>query len=196
MATDVQATLDKADSAIQSADLGALASKDQVEYADLNQDLQDYFEGIEGRIGDLDRLSTEAQGDLASAINEVYDMVSGNISAIEDLQMNDHFHNNKDQLDTYDKTQTELLAAADATAKSYVDGLENGQVKTNKESIGTLTNLETSAKSDLVTAINEVYAYADGNASDIGTLQDKVQALESVSYVEITADEIDAMFEA
>ena len=82
------------------------------------------------------------------------------------------------------------------TIDTKVAALENGQVKTNKEAIGTLTNLETTAKSDLVAAINEAFTYADNNASDIGTLQTKVQALESVSYVEITAAEIDAMFEA
>ena len=69
-------------------------------------------------------------------------------------------------------TRTEI-AAAEQAAKDYADSLADnydaagtaatkvleladGQVKTNKEAIGTMDNLETTAKSDLVTALNEV----------------------------------------
>lgn len=69
-------------------------------------------------------------------------------------------------------TRTEISAAEQA-AKDYADSLADnydavgtaatkvqeladGQVKTNKEAIGTMDNLETTAKGDLVTAINEV----------------------------------------
>lgn len=69
-------------------------------------------------------------------------------------------------------TRTEI-AAAEKNAKDYSDSLaENydaagtaatkvgeladGQVKTNTDHIGTMDNLETAAKNDLVTAINEV----------------------------------------
>lgn len=45
---------------------------------------------------------------------------------------------------------------AAGTAATKVQELADGQVKTNKEAIGTMGNLETTAKSDLVTAINEV----------------------------------------
>lgn len=45
---------------------------------------------------------------------------------------------------------------AAGTAATKVQELADGQVKTNKESIGTMDNLETTAKADLVTAINEV----------------------------------------
>lgn len=48
------------------------------------------------------------------------------------------------------------LADAKEYADTQVDGLAKGQVKTNKEAIGTLESLDTTAKSDLVTAINEV----------------------------------------
>lgn len=69
-------------------------------------------------------------------------------------------------------TRTEIAAAeknakdyADSLAENYdaagtattkVNELANGQVKTNTEHIGTMDNLETTAKSNLVTAINEV----------------------------------------
>jgi hypothetical protein len=51
-------------------------------------------------------------------------------------------------------------ATAESNAKGYADqkvgALADGQVKTNKEAIGVLENLGTTAKSDLVNAINEV----------------------------------------
>ena len=45
---------------------------------------------------------------------------------------------------------------AAGTAATKVQELADGQVKTNTEHIGTMDNLETTAKADLVTAINEV----------------------------------------
>lgn len=48
------------------------------------------------------------------------------------------------------------LADAKEYADTQVDALAQGQVKINKEAIGTLESLDTTAKSDLVTAINEV----------------------------------------
>ena len=65
------------------------------------------------------------------------------------------------------------ISAAEQAAKDYADGLAenydaagtaatkvqelaNGQVKTNTEHLGTMGSLETTAKGDLVTAINEV----------------------------------------
>lgn len=45
---------------------------------------------------------------------------------------------------------------AAGTAATKVQELADGQVKANKEAIGTMDNLETTAKSDLVTALNEV----------------------------------------
>lgn len=45
---------------------------------------------------------------------------------------------------------------AAGTAATKVQELADGQVKANKEAIGTLDNLETTAKNDLVVAINEV----------------------------------------
>lgn len=45
---------------------------------------------------------------------------------------------------------------AAGTAATKVQELADGQVKTNAEHIGTMDNLETTAKSDLVNAINEV----------------------------------------
>lgn len=52
----------------------------------------------------------------------------------------------------------EVLAATDpaGTAATKVQELADGQVKANKEAIGSLESLETTSKNDLVNAINEV----------------------------------------
>lgn len=52
-----------------------------------------------------------------------------------------------------------------------IDALESGSEDIQSE-IGTLTNLTTSAKTDVVSAINEVDSHADANATNIGTLSD------------------------
>lgn len=94
-----------------------------------------------------------------------------------------------EELKVYDGKLKEKIAADDATAlsaaKGYADSLAdnydpagtaqtkvtelaNGQVKTNKDdistlktSVGTLANLDTTAKSNLVEAVNEVFAQVD-----------------------------------
>lgn len=57
---------------------------------------------------------------------------------------------------------------------SEVYGLEDEQVRdnveTNTNAIGTLANLETTAKTNLVSAINEVKSEADSNKTAIGNL--------------------------
>lgn len=62
----------------------------------------------------------------------VFDSVTGKVikgAGVQIASLNDaiakaHDHDNKAQLDTYDKTQSELLDAAKAEAQSIVDGLE------------------------------------------------------------------------
>ena len=91
-------------------------------------------------------------------------------------------------------TRTEI-AAAEKAAKDYADSLADnydaagtaatkvqeladGQVKTNKEAIGTMDNLETTAKSDLVTAINEVRnAVSVGGTAAAMTMEEKTTGL-------------------
>ena len=63
---------------------------------------------------------------------------------------------------------------AAGTAATKVQELADGQVKTNKEAIGTMDNLETTAKSDLVTAINEVRnAVSAGGTAAAITMEEK-----------------------
>lgn len=67
---------------------------------------------------------------------------------------------------------------AAGTAATKVNELANGQVKTNTEHIGTMDNLETSAKADLVTAINEVRnAVSAGGTAAAITLTEQTTGL-------------------
>ena len=52
-----------------------------------------------------------------------------------------------------------------------IDTLESGS-ETLQGEIGTLTNLTTSAKTNVVSAVNEVDSHADTNSANIGTLSD------------------------
>ena len=87
------------------------------------------------------------------------------------------------------------ISAAEKAAKDYADGLAdnydpagtavskvnelaNGQVKTNTEHIGTMDNLETTAKGDLVTALNEVRnAVSAGGTAAALTMEEKTTGL-------------------
>ncbi len=87
------------------------------------------------------------------------------------------------------------ISAAEKAAKDYADGLAdnydaagtastkvqelaNGQVKTNTEHIGTMDNLETTAKGDLVNAINEVRnAVSAGGTAAAITMEEKSTGL-------------------
>ena len=77
-------------------------------------------------------------------------------------------------LPTHTPVGSDYLAVEDisVTGKATVDDVVAAaeQVQTNKSAIGVLSSLTTSAKSNLVAAINEVDAHADTNATDIATL--------------------------
>lgn len=67
---------------------------------------------------------------------------------------------------------------AAGTAATKVQELADGQVKTNAEHIGTMDNLETTAKTDLVNAINEVRnAVSAGGTAAAITMEEKTTDL-------------------
>lgn len=114
----------------------------------------------------------------------VFNSVTGKIvgnSGVQIASLNDaiakaHEHSNKAQLDTYDKTQTELLAAASETAQGLVDAAKSA--------------LETSidGKADKATTL-EGYGIADAyNKTEIDA---KVQTLTDNLNTKITGDEVD-----
>lgn len=68
---------------------------------------------------------------------------------------------------------------AAGTAQTKVNELANGQVKTNTEHIGTMDNLETTAKSDLVGAINEVRAAVSAGGTAAAITMETAEAPEA-----------------
>lgn len=163
LASDVQASLDKADAAAQDAtDKAAQALADAKTYVDGKD----------------------------TAMN----------TRVEALEAIDHDHSNKAKLDTYDKTQTELLAAAEATAKSYTDGKDSAMDTRVKALEGDhVTSSAFSQVKESVLALEGDHVTRDEYNSHEETLTDhdeRIVALEAVTYVEITAAEVDAMFDA
>lgn len=77
-------------------------------------------------------------------------------------------------LPTHTPVGSDYLAVEDssATGKATVNDVVAAatQVQTNKSAIGVLSSLTTSAKSNLVAAINEVDSHADANAAAISSL--------------------------
>lgn len=96
----------------------------------------------------------------------IFDAVTGkvikgsgiNISSINDVIAKSHEHTNKSILDTYDKTQTELLEASATTAQSKIDAykLTVDAALENKADISDIPNTYTQTEIDnLLTPITE-----------------------------------------
>lgn len=98
-----------------------------------NSDFMVVQANIDGAVTSSADVSTD--GELI-----VFDGVTGKVikrSGVQIASLNDaiakaHEHTNKTVLDSYDKTQAELLAAAASTAQGYVDAL-NGEMQTALE---------------------------------------------------------------
>lgn len=164
LSTEVQASLDKADAAAQDATDKAAAAESAAK---------------------------EHATNLNTAMN----------TRVEALEAIDHDHANATQLATYDKTQAELLAAAKSEAEGLIDGVDLSGIATNASNIdkleaslaegGATANAIADAKKAGTDAGSAVTTLENGK---VATLRADVDDLMSVSYVEITADEIDAMF--
>lgn len=164
LSTEVQASLDKADAAAQDATDKAAAAESAAK---------------------------EHATNLNTAMN----------TRVEALEAIDHDHANATQLATYDKTQAELLAAAKSEAEGLIDGVDLSGIATNASDIdkleaslaegGATANAIADAKKAGTDAGSAVTTLENGK---VATLRADVDDLMSVSYVEITAGEIDAMF--
>lgn len=120
------------------ADAGTYAGQ-TCETGDLIICLKDY-DSASASDADFMVVQANVDGSVTSAADAstdgnivVFDGITGRIirdSQVSIASLNDaiakaHTHTNKDILDTYDKSQTDLLAAAKAEAKSMVDTLAN-----------------------------------------------------------------------
>lgn len=104
---------------------------------------------------------------------------------VEALEAIDHDHSNKAKLDTYDKTQAELLAAANEYADSKVAGVDLSGIATNAADIDKLeaSLAEGGATANAIAAAHKAGTDAATAVSDL-----------AASLVEITAADINAMF--
>lgn len=114
----------------------------------------------------------------------VFDSVTGKVikgAGVQVASLNDaiakaHEHANKDQLDTYDKTQAELLAAAKAEAQGLVDAH------------ATAVNEALEGKADKATTL-EGYGITD--AYTITVIDNKLQVITENVNTKITGAEVD-----
>ena len=92
------------------------------------------------------------------AIEEKKFLGTAGVEALITNLRNEYNTGDSDTLDTAKNYADSLADNYDAagTAATKVQELADGQVKANTDHIGTMDNLETTAKSDLVNAINEV----------------------------------------
>lgn len=150
---------------------------------------------LDGKIGTLSNLTTDAKGSLVAAVNEVDAHADANTSALsgkvdkvagKGLSKNDFTDALKTKLDGIEagaevndvtsvagKTGAVTLAGGDVSYSdetTYAAGTVGAAVSGLKSDLGTLSSLTTTAKTNLVEAINEVDAHADANASAIASL--------------------------
>lgn len=214
LSTEVQASLDKADAAYTQEQVDKLVEDVEDQVYNLTKDV------IEPMGVDVEALKTslatggatanaiadakKAGTDASAHADELNNAMNTRVEALEAI---DHDHTNKTQLDSYDKTQTELLAAAKAEAEAYADskvaGVDLSGIATNAADIDKLEEslAEGGATATAIAKAQEDATNAMSFATSLSTgvvnpLREDVNALMSVNYVEITADEVDAMFTA
>ena len=157
----INASLDKADTALQKATADAA-------YADIAT------EGVASTastnaqqaltdIGTKSELTTTNKDNLVGAINELD-------AAMEGMATNDTIQGIQTDL-------TELEGKVDTNTTN---------IGTNTTHIGTVGNLSTTAKTDLVSAVNEVKTQADKGVSDAATAQSTADTAKSTADTALT----------
>lgn len=139
---------------------------------------------VQASLDKADAAAQDATDKAAQALADAKEHSTGLNTAmntrVEALEAIDHDHTNKAKLDTYDKTQTELLAAANAYADSKVSGVDLSGIATNASDIdkleaslaegGATANAIADAKKAGTDAQASVDAFAEITAADINTM--------------------------
>lgn len=156
---------------------------------DADEDLQDAIDTKQPIINDLDTIRSNAQaGKQASDTIATYgDIVTHDVDefataaqgelADTALQPGDNVSELVNDADYATKTEVSTAVSnhnSSNSAHSYIQGLISAEESRAEGVEGTLTNLTTSAKTNLVAAINEVDSHADTNANDISTINGKI----------------------
>lgn len=126
-------------------------------------------------------------GEAYDTLKELADLITENKELIDSLQELAGAHVRYDaaqELSPEQKTQarTNIGAADDADYQTT-----KTQVNTNKTAIGTLSGLSTTAKTNLVSAINEVKTQADKGVSDAATAKSTADTAQQTATAAQTA---------
>lgn len=162
---------------------------------------------------EVNQILNAAQLDSEDLANVIEVAIPDLNNRVKNLEAIDHEHANATQLATYDKTQTELLAAAkneavgldsemyqELEALIMANGSDIDKLEESLAEGGATATAIASANSNAINAMNKAANLENGviatNTSNIAGLRTDVDALKSVSYVEITAADINTMFAA
>ena len=156
---------------------------------------------VQASLNKADAAAQDATDKAAQALADAKEHANGLNTAmntrVEALEAIDHDHSNKAKLDSYDKTQAELLAAANAYADSKVAGVDLTGIATNAGDIDKLeaSLAEGGATANAIAEAKKAGTDAKDHADGLNTaMNTRVEALEAVTHTEITAAEITAMF--
>lgn len=142
---------------------------------------------VQASLDKADAAAQDATDKAAQALADAKEHATGLNTAmntrVEALEAIDHDHSNKAKLDTYDKTQTELLAAAKSEAQGLIGGVDLSGIATNAADIDKL-------EESLATGGATANAIAEAKKAG-----DDAQASVD-AFVEITAADINTMFAA
>lgn len=129
-------------------------------------------------------------GEAFDTLKELADLIEDNKELIESLQELAGAHIR------YDAAQ-ELSPEQKSQARSNIGAADNTEYQATKTAVGTLTNLTTSAKTDLVSALNEVKGQADKGVNDAATAKSAADAAQSTANTaKSTADTAQADVDA
>lgn len=103
-----------------------LCIKDYVEGSASNSDFMAVQANIDGAVtSDADAVSVGEVAVFNAVTGKVIGASGVQIASLNDAISKAHEHSNKEQLDSYDKTQEELLAAAATEAQSKIDAVQS-----------------------------------------------------------------------
>ena len=154
-----------------------------------DEDLQDAIDTKQPIINDLDTIRSNAQaGKQASDTIATYgDIVTHDVDefataaqgglADTALQPGDNVSELVNDADYATKTEVSKAVSNHNSSNSahlYIQGLISAEESRAEGVEGTLTNLTTSTKTNLVAAINEVDSHTDTNTSDISSINGKI----------------------
>ena len=167
LASDVQASLGLADSALQKAAADAAYAVKSTEQTATTA--SDNAQKALTNIGTLTTLTTDAKTNTVAAINEVASEAAAAKTAADGAQRD-----------------VDALGLRVDTAESDIDGIQTqlGSMATST-TIGSLQNLTTTEKTNLVGAINEVDADATKALGDAATAQGAAEAAQETANAAI-----------